>query len=154
MPCHPSYGQSNSKIGNLQERISDVRVQVNAARDDTPRVWCQGPREDTGLVTDRFSPAAPNHPCSRQQLRLWFCWRITGMQTCLPVTERMAVAWVHTPTGSPSDFNSNKEAKGAVASWMVWALTLVGSSVQNGHLISCLECFLSLELQSQNVPVS
>lgn len=31
--------------------------------------------------------------------------------------------------------SSNKKAKGAVASWMVSALTSVGSSVQNGHLI-------------------
>lgn len=57
------------------------------------------------------------------------------------------------------DFNSNKEAKGAVASWMVSTLTLVGRSAfkRTSHLANrtaCLECFLSLELQSLNVPVS
>lgn len=46
--------------------------------------------------------------------------------TCPRVTERTAVARVHTPTGSASDLNSNKEAKGGVASWMVSALTLAG----------------------------
>lgn len=71
------------------------------------------------------------------QFVLWFlCSNITGCKpagSCHPVTEGMAA--VHTPTGSLSDFSSNKEAKGAVASWMVSALTSVGCSIQDGHLI-------------------
>lgn len=62
----------------------------------------------------------------------------------------MTVTGVHTPTGSLTDFNSSTEAKGAGAPWMVSALTSVGRSVQNGHLVlhrdACLKCFLSLEM--------